>query len=221
MTASFLLLAVLIFLRFGPVRAFVSAALPLCRVASASSCSALHSTLLSDETIARLQKDYRDLHESFRFQANYFQQVAEGGVGSGEITEDSLEQTAYLAHLQRFQQEQLALEAAEEHNHKLQDLEVAQKEFQRLHDSKLMQEFEYESAKAEEAEAEDRQERALRLVKLLKDCEQDLRDALRELRHANNMDQFSQAEMRKHEALIQTFKSHLIQHDPFKGNIAF
>lgn len=175
-------------------------------------------SLLSDDTIARLQDDYRDLKDAFQFQANYFGQVT---TMPDEITEDNLEQAAYLTHLQRFQQEQKAHEASEFHDDTLQDLQHAQEELQRFHESKLMQDFEVELAEQEEAKAETLQQQALQQLELLKMSEWDLKEALEELRRANDADQWSQAEMRKHEALVKTFKTRLIDHDPFKGSVAF
>jgi hypothetical protein len=176
----------------------------------------LHGTLLlSDETVARLQQDYRDLKEAFRYQVRYFQQDMD------DITEDKLEQTAYMTHLQRFQQEQKVRLASDEHIHAAEELERIRDEWERLHDAKIIQDFEYEMAQAEEVKAHDNERRALYHLRLLEKSEWDLKEALQELRQANDMDQASLAELRKHQALLHSFKARLIDHDPFKGNVAF
>jgi len=223
-STTYLLLATLIVVRFRPVVCFVRTPMPH---VTGRTLVVLHrdkgvSSLLSEETIGRLQKDYRDLRDAFHFQANYFRQLAGAGCeDDDEITEDSLEKMAYLAHLKRFQLEQLAVEAAEEHEHAMDELQKVNAEMERLHDAKLMQDFESELAQSEEAQAEAKQQRALRLVQLIEDSEDDLRAALEELRQANNVDQLSQMERRIHQSKLHSFKVHLINHDPFKGSVAF
>jgi hypothetical protein len=179
----------------------------------------LHGTLLSDETMARLQQDYRDLKEAFHYQVRYFQKDINDA--DDDITEDSLEHSAYMTHLKRFQQEQNARLASDEHTQAAEELERIRDEWERWHDDKIIQDFEYEMAQAEEAKAHDKERRALYHLRLLEKSEWDLKEALQELREANNMDQVSLAELRKHQSLLHSFKAWLIDHDPFKGNVAF
>ena len=192
------------------------------KIAGVAATRATHQTLfstpsssaLSTETIARLEKDYRDLRDAFDYQANYNLKH--------QPTEDSLEQAVYLTHLQRFQQETEAQDAEVDHEHALETLKHIQEDYEKLHDSFLIQDFEVESAQEEEQNTSARQQRALNLVRLLEVKEKDLRDALEELRQANDVDQVTLAEIYKHEALLQSLKLHLVyNHDPSKGKVAF
>jgi len=127
--------------------------------------TALYNTsLLSAETISRLQQDYNDLRDAFNVQAKYFETLA---TDPDEISEDSIELTAYLTHLQRFQQELAEQEATEKHDEALTTLKHVQDEFDKLHDMKLMQDFELELAQTYEKTTKSQQERAMRLAKLL------------------------------------------------------
>ncbi|CAB9506395.1 expressed unknown protein [Seminavis robusta] len=213
------LAAVLLLLRFVQVDGFIMGRIMSTRQDKViTKMPAVPTSLLGEETASRLRKDYRDLREAFHYQAQYFQQATRS---QNELTEDCLEQAAYMAHLQRFQQEQAADVANRDHLHASSQLEKIRDEWERLHHDKIVQDFEMELAQAEEARAHDRAQCAFKLLGLVEKSEWDLKEALHELRLANNMDSACEAELRKHHAVLRSFKARLIDHDPFKGNVAF
>ena len=183
----------------------------------------LKSTALSGDLVARLQNDYRGLMQAVEYQANYFKDLKNN---PEDMTEEKLEKAAYEMTLKRFQQEQEAEMASADFSNILHELDEAKADLDRYRDSSIYPDVRafYEMEEQDEMEVEEKLDKAQRLLQLIQQSERDLKLALDELHAAHDqedIEEWRRAEMRKHEVLVKSLKSHLIDHDPFRGDVAF
>ena len=154
-----------------------------------------------------------------------------------KFTELVLEKAAELTVQQRHEQEQL-LEDAHRELHRAQQLdhyntarahdsleahkeaELRAEQPQAAHQQQLHKSSSSSSSMEEET-AEEKQTRAATFLKKLLEMEQELSVALEELRHGTALEEWTENEAPKHQEFLQTVRSHLIDHDPTRGDVAF
>jgi hypothetical protein len=142
------------------------------------------------------------------------------------VLADAIQQQAHIEYMLAKEQADL-LEGFEDKDgyedlERLRDMSVAHAESQLEHDAK---ELSLESQFLE-LEAEEKQDRAIELLLRLGGIEKELKETMKALKKYKNekaMEEWIQQEAPKHEAFINNMKMELstIDHDPFKGNVAF
>jgi hypothetical protein len=217
-------------------------------------------SLDNDSAILRIQEDYRQLREKIH------QGMEENqGIDPIAITEELLEKASNMVAIQRYQQEQILLDAQKQLRHAQQDHTLAHAIQQQAHEESLLaqqqvkqvESFEdqhtgYEDqerlrdmsiahaaarlehdakdqsveSQFQELEACEKQDEALELLHHLESIEEELRETIKAVfkyKTDHAREEWAKQEAERHENFLNPLKAKLtsIDHDPFKGDVAF
>lgn len=115
--------------------------LPLPNVRSSPSTMIARMSLANENAILKLQEEYRQMREKFRHRLLHEQDGVDDDLDTIAFTQELLEKAADMAAFQRYQQEEVVLEAEKELRHAHQDHVLADATQQQAHEeSKIAQE---------------------------------------------------------------------------------
>jgi hypothetical protein len=211
----------------------------------------------NENAITKIQEEYRQMREEL-------QQGLEGvkDIDPVAFTEELLQKAADMAALQRYQQEEIILDAEKELRHAEMDRVLADAREQQAHAESVLAQEQVEELEAfedefedqerlrdlsvahaaahiehdardlsiesqfHELEASEKKDRAEEFLRQLEGIEAELKETIKTvLKYKNEhaMKEWAKAEAVKHKDFIDNVKTKLksIDHDPFKGDIAF